>query len=139
MRALPPPPHTHTHTGSSVSFTASTWTMPLPPHTHRFFSEFDSKYMDHAPPPPPHTPPCPPQAEAASWTALLEVRDTVNGALEKARAAKLIGSSLDASVLLHVSEPTFQVGGWVGEGGQDLLTTKVRPQFVCFLSKLGHN
>ena len=38
------------------------------------------------------------------------MRDTVIVALEKACAAK-IGSSLEASVLLHVPEPTFQVGG----------------------------
>jgi len=46
-----------------------------------------------------------PEAEFQAWAKLLAVRDGVNGALEKARGAKAIGSSLDARVLLHSTEP----------------------------------
>ncbi|KAF5836404.1 tRNA synthetases class I-domain-containing protein [Dunaliella salina] len=46
-----------------------------------------------------------PEAEFQAWAKLLAVRDGVNGALEQARGAKAIGSSLDARVLLHSTEP----------------------------------
>jgi isoleucyl-tRNA synthetase len=42
------------------------------------------------------------------WDTLLRVRGEVAKALEQARAAKLIGASLDAKVVLHVTDPALQ-------------------------------
>lgn len=42
-----------------------------------------------------------------SWNLLLKVRDDVNGCLEKARQAKLIGASQEAHVKLFTSDPTL--------------------------------
>jgi isoleucyl-tRNA synthetase len=42
---------------------------------------------------------------AASWLQLRQIRTEVNKVLEQARAEKMIGSSLEAKVLLYVSEP----------------------------------
>ena len=41
---------------------------------------------------------------AAKWLKLRQIRDSVNKVMEQARAQKLIGSSLDAKVLLFVSD-----------------------------------
>ncbi|NER91726.1 isoleucine--tRNA ligase [Moorena sp. SIO3A2] len=41
---------------------------------------------------------------AASWSSLRTIRTEVNKVLEKARAEKMIGSSLDAKVLLYVKD-----------------------------------
>ncbi|MBR7142373.1 MAG: isoleucine--tRNA ligase [Clostridia bacterium] len=48
---------------------------------------------------------------ATAWEAILSVREDVKKALELARASKLIGSSLEASVTLHLpaSSPVFSV------------------------------
>ncbi|KAI8473275.1 MAG: tRNA synthetases class I-domain-containing protein [Monoraphidium minutum] len=46
-----------------------------------------------------------PDGERAAWAGVLAARDAVNGALEKARTAKLIGPGLEARVTLHVSNP----------------------------------
>lgn len=43
-------------------------------------------------------------ALATSWTKIRAIRDEVNNALELARKEKAIGSSLDAKVLLYVSD-----------------------------------
>ncbi len=45
----------------------------------------------------------------ADWDVLFAVRDQVLGALEEARNAKLIGSSLDAGVAVRASEETYEV------------------------------
>ena len=42
--------------------------------------------------------------ELASWEQLRQIRDEVNKVLEKARAAKEVGSSLEAKILLYVSD-----------------------------------
>ena len=39
------------------------------------------------------------------WAAVTELREAVNGTLEKARIGKAIGASLEARVLLHVADP----------------------------------
>ena len=39
---------------------------------------------------------------AEFWNELIEVRYTVNKALEEARASRTIGSSLEAQVVLHI-------------------------------------
>jgi isoleucyl-tRNA synthetase len=43
------------------------------------------------------------------WARLFEVRDVVLRALEEARTAKLIGSSLEAHVRLEAKRPTFEL------------------------------
>jgi isoleucyl-tRNA synthetase len=43
------------------------------------------------------------------WARLFEVRDVVLGALEEARTAKLIGSSLEAHVRLEAKRKTFEL------------------------------
>ncbi len=43
------------------------------------------------------------------WTRLFEVRDVALRALEEARSGKLIGSSLEARVLLLADQQTFQL------------------------------
>jgi isoleucyl-tRNA synthetase len=43
------------------------------------------------------------------WSRLFEVRDVVLGALEEARTAKLIGSGLEAHVLLEAKRKTFEL------------------------------
>jgi len=43
----------------------------------------------------------------ASWTLLFEIRDDVLGALEEARVAKQIGSSLEAKVTLTAFRETL--------------------------------
>jgi isoleucyl-tRNA synthetase len=45
---------------------------------------------------------------AEKWQSLREVRSEVNKVMEAARNAKTIGSSLDAKVLLHVSDPVLK-------------------------------
>jgi isoleucyl-tRNA synthetase len=45
---------------------------------------------------------------AEKWLSLREVRSEVNRVMEAARNAKAIGSSLDAKVLLHVSDPVLR-------------------------------
>jgi hypothetical protein len=52
------------------------------------------------------------QAELGLWAQLLAVRDLSNVSLEKARTDKLIGSSLDAKVLV-VLPATGQLRSWV--------------------------
>lgn len=43
----------------------------------------------------------------AAWNALLQLRNEVNGVLEKARVGKLLGASLEAKVLLHVADDSL--------------------------------
>ena len=45
------------------------------------------------------------------WARLFEVRDVVLRALEEARTAKLIGSSLEAHVRLEAKRPTYELLG----------------------------
>ncbi|GAX74373.1 hypothetical protein CEUSTIGMA_g1821.t1 [Chlamydomonas eustigma] len=45
-----------------------------------------------------------PEGETSLWAVAIEIREAVNATLEKARIGKAIGSSLDARVLLHVSD-----------------------------------
>jgi isoleucyl-tRNA synthetase len=45
---------------------------------------------------------------AASWTTLRNIRNEVNKVMEQARAEKMIGASLDAKVLLSVSDAELQ-------------------------------
>jgi isoleucyl-tRNA synthetase len=45
---------------------------------------------------------------AASWTTLRQIRTEVNKVMEQARAEKMIGSSLEAKVLLHVSDRSLR-------------------------------
>jgi isoleucyl-tRNA synthetase len=45
---------------------------------------------------------------AESWVTLRNIRTEVNKVLEQARAQKMIGASLDAKVLLYVSEPELR-------------------------------
>lgn len=47
------------------------------------------------------------QDELAKWSALLSIREVVNTVLEKARTAKLIGSSLEAAVVIHVADASI--------------------------------
>ncbi len=44
----------------------------------------------------------------ASWQQLRQIRTEVNKVLEQARAEKMIGSSLEAKVLLYVSDPELR-------------------------------
>ncbi|KAG1677731.1 hypothetical protein FOA52_001043 [Chlamydomonas sp. UWO 241] len=44
------------------------------------------------------------QEDLALWAAVIELREAVNGTLEKARNEKAVGSSLDARVTLHVAD-----------------------------------
>jgi isoleucyl-tRNA synthetase len=48
------------------------------------------------------------QEDVALWAAVSELREAVNGTLEKARIGKAIGASLEARVLLHVSDPDLR-------------------------------
>ncbi len=41
------------------------------------------------------------------WSRFLGVREAVNAALERARTDKLIGSSLEACLSIHVSDPAL--------------------------------
>jgi len=49
-----------------------------------------------------------PEAERAAWKALLETRESVLPELEKARQAKAIGKSLEASLTLRGSSPLLE-------------------------------
>lgn len=51
--------------------------------------------------------------ESSCWSALPAVREAVTKGLELARANKTLGSSLEASVTLHVSDP--KVAAWLAE------------------------
>jgi isoleucyl-tRNA synthetase len=44
------------------------------------------------------------QEDLSLWAAVVELREAVNGTLEKARVEKAVGSSLDARVTLHVAD-----------------------------------
>ena len=44
----------------------------------------------------------------AEWEALRGLRDTVNKAMEEARAAKTVGASLEAKLLVHSEDPTLR-------------------------------
>lgn len=46
-----------------------------------------------------------PANEAATWRAVLGIRSEINQQLEKARTDKALGASLEARILLHVSDP----------------------------------
>jgi hypothetical protein len=48
------------------------------------------------------------QADEELWATVSELREAVNGTLEKARVGKAIGASLEARVLLHVSDPVLR-------------------------------
>ena len=48
------------------------------------------------------------QSEAAAVRALLSIRAEVNGLLERARVAKLLGASLEAAVDVYVSDPALR-------------------------------
>jgi isoleucyl-tRNA synthetase len=61
-------------------------------------------------------------ALAARWTRLLELRETVNKALETARQAKQIGSSLEAAVTLYpAKDEDAQLLTSLGEGLEKML------------------
>jgi isoleucyl-tRNA synthetase len=75
---------------------------------------------------------------AASWETLRGIRTEVNKVLEQARAEKMIGSSLDAKVLLYASDPELRqrlqvfnqtdVPALMSEAGhQDLIATDKQP------------
>lgn len=49
--------------------------------------------------------------DQGAWTALQGVRDVLNAALEAARTDKVLGSSLEASVALHVSNA--ELAAWL--------------------------
>ena len=49
-----------------------------------------------------------PQEDVALWAAIADLRQGVNGTLEKARIARAIGASLDARVTLHVADPALR-------------------------------
>lgn len=51
--------------------------------------------------------------DLSCWSALPAVRETCTKALELARADKQLGSSLEASITLHVSDP--QVAVWLAK------------------------
>eukprot|EP00955_Chlamydomonas_euryale_P100089 365258-Chlamydomonas_euryale.AAC.1 len=74
--------------------------MPLPIHTYQAPHQRMPLpiHMYQAP----HQ--CTPQADALLWAAVLELREAVNGALERARADKAVGASLDARVMLYVAD-----------------------------------
>ncbi|GAB4814888.1 hypothetical protein N2152v2_001934 [Parachlorella kessleri] len=48
------------------------------------------------------------EAQARLWAAVLRLRGEVNAALERARTDKLLGSALEAKVLVHVSSPELR-------------------------------
>lgn len=48
-----------------------------------------------------------PEGDLAVWQAVLSIRGEVNQLLEKARADKLVGSSLEAKVWLHTTDPSL--------------------------------
>ena len=48
------------------------------------------------------------QEEVALWELVLTLKDATNAALERARADKVLGSPLEAQVLLHVSDPAVR-------------------------------
>lgn len=45
------------------------------------------------------------QDELRAWDAVLSAREAVNLVLDKARVEKFLGASLEAKVLLHVTDP----------------------------------
>ena len=47
-------------------------------------------------------------SDLGTWKAVLGIRSEVNQLLEKSRAAKALGASLEAKVLLYVSDPTVR-------------------------------
>ncbi|MEW5311897.1 MAG: hypothetical protein WDW38_003574 [Sanguina aurantia] len=51
-----------------------------------------------------------PAEEVRLWSAVAEIRDAVNVVLEKARVGKMIGSSLEASVEVHVGDEGVRQG-----------------------------
>ena len=59
--------------------------------------------------------------EMAKWEKIIEVRDTVNGALETARAEKKIGKSLEADVALTVPTEDAFLAEMDGAALADLL------------------
>jgi len=62
------------------------------------------------------------QAEAPEWRKLWEVREAVQGAMEPHRAAKTIGTSLDASVAITLNDQTeWDQLDALGESLDDLL------------------
>lgn len=50
------------------------------------------------------------KADATLWPALLEIRESVALVMERARKEKLVGSSLDARVMLHVADAAVAAG-----------------------------
>ena len=50
----------------------------------------------------------PPTRDVEVWEQIRQVCDAVNMALEKARTAGLIGSGLEAQVLLHITDPALK-------------------------------
>ena len=62
------------------------------------------------------------QAEAPEWRKLWEVREAVQGAMEPHRAAKTIGTSLDASVAITLKDQSeWDQLDALGESLDDLL------------------
>ena len=62
--------------------------------------------------------------DVAAWRAVLGVRTEVNQQLEKARADKALGASLEAKVLVHVSSPAVRAALealQASDNGQDAL------------------
>lgn len=48
------------------------------------------------------------EVDAATWRAVLGIRSEVNQLLEKARADKALGASLEAQVVVHVADPAVR-------------------------------
>jgi isoleucyl-tRNA synthetase len=60
-------------------------------------------------------------SEPADWERFWEIREAVQGAMEPHRAAKTIGTSLDAQVRLILPEADSALLGRLGESAEDLL------------------
>ena len=62
-----------------------------------------------------------PHAASAEWNRFWEIRQAVQAAMEPHRAAKTIGTSLDAQVTLLLTDADLAMLGRLGEDPQDLL------------------
>ena len=71
---------------------------------------------------------------AASWASLRELRTEVNQVMEQARAAKAIGSSLDAKVLLYVADADLQARLQAMNPDESLGDTRVDALRYLFLA-----
>jgi isoleucyl-tRNA synthetase len=65
----------------------------------------------------------PDSALLARWTRIREIRDTVNKDIESLRAAGQVGSSLQATVTLHLPAPDFELINSLGEDARFIFIT----------------